>query len=103
MSKELTRALATALETMGNMPSAAPVRVRQEVRNLRQAFWAVAREEQQGSKRLERQMGSLFEGLGNMIADMELDCTGRLARTTEELQQELEHQLDCNVYNNHDA
>jgi len=42
-------------------------------------------------------MGALFEGLGNVIADI---GTGNSPRTTTELKLELEHQLDCNVYNN---
>ncbi len=103
MSVAPTTALAKDLERVGRMPAPAPVRVRRELANLRQAFWAVAREEQARSKRLERQMGALFEGLGNVLADMEADCTGKAPRTITEFKLELEHQLDCNVYNNSKA
>jgi len=92
MAVPLTTALATDLDRLGHL--------RRELSNLRQAFWAVAREEQGSSRRLERQMGALFEGLGNVIADVELDRTGNLPRTVTELKLELQHQLDCNVCNN---
>ena len=41
------------------------------LRALRKACWELARKEQGGKRRLQRQMGAFLEGLGNIIADIE--------------------------------
>lgn len=65
---------------------------------LRTACWELARKEQEGTRRLQRQMGAFFEGLGNIVVDIE---NARLSLDNPvALQEALTDCLERNVYNN---
>ena len=65
---------------------------------LRTACWELARKEQEGKRRLQRQMGTLLEGLGNIILDIE---NGRLpSGDSIAFEEVLADSLERNVYNN---